>query len=207
MAEIVNLVPFPGKVVRGKRALDSIGALCAELGSTVFILGGKTALSITQETMTNSLENNGVHIVGTEWYGGECSYTNQKMLEEKVTSSGADLLIAVGGGKAMDTGKLVGLSLKLPLVTVPTIAATCASMASVSVVYNDQGQFVDVVELEKCPDEIVIDTEIIAKAPIRWLAAGLGDTLAKWYLKHRRHVFVRLPSQFVSMYKDFFVKH
>lgn len=181
MAEMVNLVPFPGKIVRGKGALDSIGALCAELGRKAFILGGKTALGITQETMKKSFESNAIDLVGAEWYGGECSYANQQMLEEKVKASGADLIIAVGGGKAMDTGKLVGLSLDLPLVTVPTIAATCASMASVSVVYNDQGQFVDVVELEKCPDGIVIDTEIIAKAPTRWLAAGLGDTLAKWY--------------------------
>ena len=181
MNQVISLVPFPRKVLRGKRALEKIGPLCSELGTKIFILGGKTALTITQEVMSRSLGESNLSIVGQEWYGGECSYTNQKSLEEKIKISGADLIITVGGGKAMDTGKLVAVSMKLPLVTVPTIAATCASMASVSVVYNDQGQFVDVVELEKCPDGIVIDTDIIAKAPVRWLAAGLGDTLAKWY--------------------------
>lgn len=39
----------------------------------------------------------------------------------------------------------------------------------------------DLFPLNQAPAVVIIDTEIIAAAPLRWLAAGLGDTLAKWY--------------------------
>ena len=48
MNQLISLVPFPGKVLRGKGALGKIGPLCSELGTKVFIMGGKTALTITQ---------------------------------------------------------------------------------------------------------------------------------------------------------------
>ena len=31
------------------------------------------------------------------------------------------------------------------------------------------------------PYAVIVDTEIIARAPVRYLVSGLGDTLAKWY--------------------------
>lgn len=181
MGMMVDQVPFPGKMIRGNGALESIGETSALLGKKAFIMGGKTALSKTQEQISASLGEAGISVTSIEWFGGECSRENVKNLEEKVQVQGADFIIAVGGGKAMDTGKLTAYECKLPLVTVPTIAATCAAIASVSVVYNNKGEFTEVFQLEKAPEATIIDTGIILKAPIRWLAAGLGDTLAKWY--------------------------
>lgn len=181
MGMMVDQVPFPGKVIRGNGALEQIGGIAASLGKKAFIMGGKTALSKTQDCIVSSLEKAGVSVVSVEWFGGECSHENVNKMVENVQVQGADFIIAVGGGKAMDTGKLTAYECKLPLVTVPTIAATCAAIASVSVVYNNKGEFTEVFQLEKAPEVAVIDTEIILEAPIRWLAAGLGDTLAKWY--------------------------
>jgi glycerol dehydrogenase len=67
------------------------------------------------------------------------------------------------------------------VVTVPTIAATCAAVTPLTVRYHDDGHFRDLFPLNQAPAVVIIDTEIIAAAPLRWLAAGLGDTLAKWY--------------------------
>lgn len=181
MNQQTESVLSPGKIVRGNGALASIGEVAEVLGKKAFIMGGKTALAKTEATIREKLANAGVSVVAVEWFGGECSYANAEKMKVKITENEADLVIVVGGGKAMDTGKMAAVNTGLPLITVPTIAATCASLAGVSVVYSDEGEFVAIESFDRCPEAIVIDTEVIRNAPIRWLAAGLGDTLAKWY--------------------------
>lgn len=181
MSTNIERLSFPLKVFRGKGALDSLGAFCRTLGGNALVLGGKTALGKTQDRIHLSLQQAGVQVAATEWYGGESSRKNINALIEKVHSVKADVLIAVGGGKAIDTGKLVADKCSLPLVTIPTIAATCSAITPVSVVYTDEGEFVEMVTFDECPAATVMDTEVILQAPLRWLAAGMGDTLAKWY--------------------------
>ena len=64
---------------------------------------------------------------------------------------------------------------------IPTIAATCAAVSAVSVLYDEAGHYVGLFKLDKAPDIVVLDPDLIATAPVRWLSAGLGDTLAKLY--------------------------
>ena len=177
---IVRL-PFPAKVVRGPGALVSLGELCKTRGERAFILGGKTALAKTKEQIDASLVQAGVEIVAATWYGGECSQDNIQRLADAAVDLQADVLVAIGGGKALDTGKAVGARLHLPIVTVPTIAATCAAVTPLSVVYNNQGEFAGNLFLEDCPAGTVVDTAIILDTPVEWLIAGMGDTLAKMY--------------------------
>jgi len=181
MTGTVERLDFPTKVFRGNGALAFLGAFCRTLGKNAFIFGGKTALSKTQERIWSSLKQAGVGIAATEWYGGESSRRNIDALVEKAKTVQADILVAVGGGKALDTGKLVANECRLPVVTIPTIAATCAAITPVSVVYTDEGEFVEMVVFDNCPAGTVIDTAVILDSPLRWLAAGMGDTLAKWY--------------------------
>jgi glycerol dehydrogenase-like iron-containing ADH family enzyme len=177
----IERLDFPGAVFRGKGALDSVGRFCRTLGTNALIFGGKVALDKTQENIWASLRQAGVNVAATEWYGGESSRRNIDALTEKARQCKADVLIAVGGGKALDTGKLVAKETGLPVITVPTIAATCAAVTPVSVVYSDEGEFVEMVVFENCPAGTVVDTEVILHSPLQWLAAGMGDTLAKWY--------------------------
>jgi len=93
----------------------------------------------------------------------------------------ADMVFVVGGGKAIDAGKVAAEHLFLPIVVIPTIAATCAAVSSVSILYDENGHYDDMHYLAKAPDIVVLDSHIIAQSPVRWLAAGLGDTLAKFY--------------------------
>lgn len=181
MIPTIERLDFPITVFRGKGALHSLGTFCKTLGTNALVFGGQTALAKTQELIWDSLSQAGVGITDTECYGGESSPRNINVLVKKVRQAQADVLIAVGGGKALDTGKLVANICELPLITVPTIAATCAAITPVSVVYTDDGEFVETVAFENCPAGTIIDTNIILHAPLCWLAAGIGDTLAKWY--------------------------
>lgn len=181
MSNLIEQVNFPSKVFRGFGALADLGNFCKTLGTSVYILGGKTALEKTQQSIRTSLQQAEVNVTAIQWYGGECSRRNINTLSEKIVNSQADVIIAVGGGKALDTGKMLSHECHLPVVTIPTIAATCAALTPLSVVYSDQGEFVEMVCFDECPVGAVIDTAVILDSPVRWLAAGMGDTMAKWY--------------------------
>ena len=174
-------LPFPGKVARGPAALDSVGEICRAAGRRAFILGGKTALAKTGEILRDSLRRAGITVTATEWYGGECSRENIERLADAAAGKQADLIVAVGGGKALDTGKAAGARLTLPVVTVPTIAATCAAVTPLSVIYDSRGEFAGNMFLADCPAGTVVDTSVILDTPVSWLIAGMGDTLAKMY--------------------------
>lgn len=176
-----NILAFPAQVVRGAGAVDSTGEICKKYGKRALVIGGKTALKITEERISVSLTKANVEIAGVEWYGGECSRKNIDNLIKIVECCKADMIIAVGGGKAMDTGKAVGIFNKLPIITIPTIAATCAAATPLTVLYNEKSEFVENMFYDECPTSIIIDSDIILNAPSKWLIAGIGDTLAKMY--------------------------
>lgn len=181
MDTTIARLSFPSKVFRGADALSSLGSFCKTQGKRVFILGGKTALAKTKDKIFATLDEANVQIVATEWYGGECSQKNINYLAALVITQKADIILAVGGGKALDTGKAVAAQCSLPLITIPTIAATCAAVTPLSVLYNDLGAFAGNRFLEECPIGTVVDTAILLDTPVTWLAAGMGDTLAKLY--------------------------
>jgi glycerol dehydrogenase len=69
----------------------------------------------------------------------------------------------------------------LPLVVVPTIASTDAPTSSLSVVYDEDGAFKEYRFFGKNPDAVVVDTAVIAGAPVRFLVAGIGDGLSTFF--------------------------
>ena len=97
-------------------------------------------------------------------------------------SVGAVLFSAhAGGGKAIDTCKVLAHSTNRPFFTFPTIASTCASCTSLGIVYHPDGSLREY-SFSKIPlNHIFINTQIIAEAPDIYLWAGMGDTMTKHY--------------------------
>lgn len=89
------------------------------------------------------------------------------------------VIVALGGGKALDAGKAVALDLGLPVMTVPTIASTDAPASRGIAIYDDAHRLVRVAQLPASPAIVLVDTAIIAAAPVRYLQAGIGDAIAK----------------------------
>ncbi len=89
-----------------------------------------------------------------------------------------DVVVAIGGGKTIDTTKAVGDLLKVPVIIAPTAASTDAPTIALSVMYSEEGEHLHARLYNKNPDVVLMDSQIIADAPVRFLAAGIGDALS-----------------------------
>jgi glycerol dehydrogenase len=178
----------PTQVLKGDKCLSGEGGAIgsaapraiARLGQRPLILGGDRTLSLLSPLLQPLLEEH--HLCGVEAsYSPDCSELSLESQKAIVASHQADLIIGVGGGKALDTAKLIGYQCNLPVVTIPTSAATCAAWTALSNVYSEVGAFLYDVPLNRCPDLLILDYSIIQTAPKKTLIAGIGDALAKWY--------------------------
>ena len=117
-------------------------------------------------------------------FAGECSYEEVARVASVVRANdhfAADCLIAVGGGKCIDAGKAIAFRLGIPIVVFPTIASTDGPTSAVAVMYDEAGVALGGEFYPHNPALVVVDSEIIATAPPRFLAAGIADALASLY--------------------------
>ncbi|MDR0896840.1 MAG: iron-containing alcohol dehydrogenase [Oscillospiraceae bacterium] len=112
-------------------------------------------------------------------YGGECTMAAIADTAAKAQAAGADAVLGVGGGKALDVAKGAAARLGLLVYAVPTIAATCAAVTALSVVYHEDGALDQFLLLDRPPEQAFLDTELLARAPARYFRAGLADAMAK----------------------------
>lgn len=150
-----------------------------EYGSRALVIGGKKAFEAALEQVKTACAEVGVEIAAIEWYGGECTYENADRLADIGRAAGADLIIGIGGGKALDTAKCAANRMDVPIITVPTIAATCAAITSLSVMYLADGTHNGDMFHKQPASCALIDLDIIAHAPSCYLRAGMGDAMAK----------------------------
>ncbi|GCF95563.1 glycerol dehydrogenase [Enterococcus florum] len=115
------------------------------------------------------------------YYGGQCTDVAADHFAGIAQEKQAEAIIAVGGGKVADLAKLTAFRLHLPIIILPTLAATCAAYTPLSVVYNEEGVMLRYDIFHKATDLVLIDPEIILHSPYELMVAGIGDTLAKWY--------------------------
>jgi len=147
--------------------------------SDVAVLAGETALSAARDGIERSLD-----ALGAEYtvlpFEGVCSPDRIAGYRRTVDAEAPDLLIGVGGGKALDAAKLVAEG-RCPVATIPTVAATCAAWTPVSVLHEEDGSYLGAATLSRCPEWALVDPGIIADAPRRLLAAGIMDATAKYF--------------------------
>lgn len=164
----------------GEDVCSRIGAVCAPYGRTAVLIGGHRALAAIEGDIRRGAAG-AIEILDARWYGGECSEENVAALLACESVARADMIFAVGGGKALDTGKIVALRAGKPVFTFPTIAATCAACTAVAIVYRPDGGFAGPCFLPAPPVHAFLPLRVIASAPPRYLWAGLGDTYAKYF--------------------------
>ena len=168
----------PQRVQRGYGVLALLGEWVKALGSRPLVIGGSNTLSRFAPLVESSLTAAGLTGEFAD-YGSDCTEASLDKLRGLATDF--DVVVGIGGGKALDMAKLVAHHARLPVITVPTSAATCAAWAALSNIYSEAGTWLYGVELDNAPQGLLLDYELIKTAPVRTLVSGLGDALAKWY--------------------------
>lgn len=111
-------------------------------------------------------------------FSGETTAADVERGVSAAADAGADVIVGLGGGKVIDTAKVIGHRVGAPWIIAPTVASTDAPCSSVAVLYDDRGQVAEYVFVEKNPDLVLVDSEVIARAPRRFLAAGMADAVS-----------------------------
>jgi len=89
------------------------------------------------------------------------------------------VVVGVGGGKSLDLAKATALRLNVPVVTVPTAASNDSPASAAIAMYDDRHVMVGVDRLPRNPATVLVDTALIASAPVALLRAGIGDAVSK----------------------------
>ena len=172
----MNTIYLPRYTI-GVDALKDLERVCLPYGKKIALIHGKRAFEACKDILLNELGS--LEVVKEVCYGHEATYENVEKIITDPDIQTADVLVGIGGGKCLDTVKLAGDRLDKPVVTVATIASTCAAVTKISIMYNADSSFKDIPKLKSSPVHCLIPTGVIANAPVRYLWAGIGDTMAK----------------------------
>ena len=176
-----RVIIAPGRYIQGDGVLDHLGHYLSLINCT------RPALLITEgglkrvgDRVLQSLQQVQIEPL-TLLFEGECSDEEVERHVKRLRSRPTDALIAVGGGKCLDTGKCVASSIAVPVIICPTLASTDAPCSAVSVMYTPDGAFERPWFFTESPAIVVVDTGVIVRAPARHFVAGMGDAMSTYY--------------------------
>lgn len=169
----------PSKYVQGKGVLKEIGEYASEFGKKPLVVSDNVVWEITKNIVEDSFRTKNLSYKFIE-FRGEASLNEIDRIVNEGKANEVDVVIGIGGGKTIDTVKAVADDLNVDLIIVPSAASTDAPTSALSVIYSDDGVFESYKFYKKNPDLVLVDTEIIAKAPARLFASGIADAMATW---------------------------
>ncbi|KGO32378.1 glycerol dehydrogenase [Oenococcus alcoholitolerans] len=167
----------PSTYVQGVGVLFQSQKYIKELGTKILLLADSTVYQIVGSKYADYLKQNGFALEQVT-FGGEASVDEIKRVDKIGSDFQADAIVGLGGGKTLDSAKAIGDDLKIPVAILPTLASTDAPCSRLSVLYNDDGSFLKYRFYDKNPNLVLVDTKVVAGAPARLLASGIGDALA-----------------------------
>jgi glycerol dehydrogenase len=175
-----KLFRAPLKYVQGKNALLSFYGETKDLGTSYLFICSNSGYKACQESLKKSFENSGCTL-RFEIFGGISSNGEINKMREIVKADHIEVVVGIGGGSAIDTAKATAFYEKRPVVIIPTVCATDAPCTGLSVIYNDDGTFDTYLFYPRNPEAVIVDTQIIAQAPAKFLVAGMGDALGTYF--------------------------
>lgn len=170
----------PSRYIQGPGVLDTLGAVIVKGHHHGAVLVDSALFHSLSPRLLKSLSESNLEAAVIA-VSGEVTAERIESLAEQTRTLSPSVIIAVGGGKTLDTGKGVALSLQLPIVTVPTIASNDGPTSRLVAQYNETHLLIATPQMALNPETVVVDTTLIAQAPSFFLRAGIGDALSKRY--------------------------
>lgn len=159
--------------LQGPGAIGKVGEVAARLGAHPAVVIDAAVQPLVGPALAKGFASQ-VEMVA---FSGEVTDANVAHITAGLVAR--DLIVAVGGGKALDAGKATALKLGLPVICVPTIASTDGPASRGIAIYDDDHRLARVDQMPGNPAAVIVDTTVIAAAPVRFLRAGIGDAIAK----------------------------
>jgi glycerol-1-phosphate dehydrogenase [NAD(P)+] len=118
---------------------------------------------------------------------GDATVESATELADRMRVGSYDAVVAIGGGRLLDTAKFASARLGLPMVAVATNLAHDGIASPVSILGSgpQRGSYG-----VAPPIGVIIDLDLVRRSPRRYLVAGIGDVvsnisaLADWQLSH-----------------------
>jgi glycerol dehydrogenase len=173
---ILHTFTSPRRYAQGAGALTEAGTLIGPLGSHAFVLYDRAVRDLWSRQLRPALAANCASVRGAEGAADEID-----RISTAARAAHATPIIVMGGGTVIDTAKAVADDLSAALVIIPTLASTGAPVSAFSVVDTDAGTFGRYCLHRRNADLVLVDTQVIANAPVRSFIAGIGNALATAY--------------------------
>lgn len=168
----------PSKYVQGEDEILNLGYFVKTFGKSALLIAHPDDVARIKVKLDATANKFGIQFIESG-FSGECSMQEIQRLKKISSDEGCACTIGLGGGKAIDTSKCVAEG--NALIIVPTIAATDAPTSHSAVIYTEEGAFEDYAYFKQNPDVVLIDTTVIANAPVRFLVSGMGDALSTYF--------------------------
>lgn len=184
---MVKAMGFPGRYEQGPGALKQLGRILTDMGrSRPLVVCDEFVARHLWPEVGDALQMHGFEPLHIE-FPGECTHAAIAQLSEQALIHSPDTIIALGGGKTIDTAKGLAVNLNVPIIVCPTIASSDAPTSRLIVLYDEDHKVVGVEYLKMNPSAVIVDTHVIAQAPARFFAAGMGDAISKKFEAHQCH--------------------
>lgn len=170
----------PSKYVQGEGELYNLGTYVNEFSNKALLVASKIDQARVQDYIDKAIEKEPFEVFYGE-FKEECTRSEIERVRKLAEEKGCGVFIGLGGGKALDTAKAASYLSKKPVIIVPTIASTDAPTSKLAIIYTEKSEFEEYFHLNKNPDLVLVDLEIIANAPTRFLVAGMGDALSTYF--------------------------
>ena len=185
---MIKTIGFPGRYIQGPGAIAHLPSLLKEFGvQSPVIVMDDIVRDAAGAVILEPLQRAGFKVKVLR-FPGECSALAIAEMAQGVDPQHDDVIIGFGGGKTIDAAKGVSKVHGLRLIIAPTIASNDSPTSRLIVLYDDQHRVASVEMLTRNPDVVLVDSNIIAQAPLRFFAAGIGDALSKHFEATQCHL-------------------
>lgn len=154
---------------------NSLGSLSRTLKGNgfdptrAFVLFDETTYQVAGERVSHLLREAGIDVEDIKM--ADSSHEHVEAVRKRIKGSTHGMVFGVGGGKVIDTGKHAAGLEGVDFVSIPTAPSNDGIASPVAVI---DGQSLRA----KMPVGLFADLDIIMKAPIRSIRAGIGDLIA-----------------------------
>ena len=179
---------LPRLIEIGEKNINDFGKFLISLNKPkkVSLIAGINVQKILKKAIEKSLKLKKIEFIWHTSIDNQIKSLNQ--IQKDVKKDNSDLIVGIGGGRSVDTAKLISYNLGKPFVSLPT-AASHDGMASPFVsVKSDKPHSI----VATAPMGVFVDIDIIKKAPAKLLSSGCGDLIANiiavkdWQLGHKK---------------------